>query len=150
MEDATNNHLKACIKHQKGTGEWFTKSEQYSKWVSTADSVLWINGIRTCCLLPIYPSRSVCLQLTNPQPGVGRLSYGKHTLKRVFIFSTEAAPQPLKTCSEIINRADREMLLHITTSISRPRQNSSSSTCYDLSLCSFVANVPTYRFQSTD
>ena len=53
--DPTFNHSEARRKHQTGTGVWLTSSEQYLKWVSTADSFLWINGIRVYCPIAFAP-----------------------------------------------------------------------------------------------
>jgi hypothetical protein len=54
--DPALNHLEACRKHQKGTSDWLTKSEQYLKWIDAPDSVLWINGIRMYCPYCPLPS----------------------------------------------------------------------------------------------
>ncbi|KAM0805979.1 hypothetical protein BDR22DRAFT_884385 [Usnea florida] len=43
--DAFIDHHTACAKKQPGSGVWFVKSDQFSRWLIEKDSILWLNGI---------------------------------------------------------------------------------------------------------
>jgi len=38
------NHKKARKKHQASTGEWFVRSEAFTRWISSPKSSLWLYG----------------------------------------------------------------------------------------------------------
>ena len=42
--DATIDHNAACTKKHPGTGIWFVKSAQFSRWLTEENSIMWLNG----------------------------------------------------------------------------------------------------------
>ena len=42
--DAFIDHHTACAKKQPGSGVWFVKSDQFSRWLIEKNSILWLNG----------------------------------------------------------------------------------------------------------
>ncbi|KAK3299419.1 ankyrin repeat-containing domain protein [Chaetomium fimeti] len=46
--DASINYNEACKKKYPGTGLWFIKSPQFSTWLQTANSFLWLKGFAGC------------------------------------------------------------------------------------------------------
>ena len=42
--DATIDHNAACAKKHPGTGTWLVKSDQFSRWLTDGNSILWLNG----------------------------------------------------------------------------------------------------------
>ncbi|KAL8991075.1 MAG: hypothetical protein Q9169_007954, partial [Polycauliona sp. 2 TL-2023] len=42
--DATVNHNAACAKKHPGTGAWLTKSPEFLDWLTTPNSIIWLNG----------------------------------------------------------------------------------------------------------
>lgn len=42
--DATTDHNAACAKKHPGTGMWLVKSDQFSRWLTEGNSILWLNG----------------------------------------------------------------------------------------------------------
>ncbi|KAL8707991.1 MAG: hypothetical protein Q9220_007071 [cf. Caloplaca sp. 1 TL-2023] len=42
------NHKAARTKFQKSTGEWFTKSRQYTSWKTDPNSMFWLHGTTGC------------------------------------------------------------------------------------------------------
>ena len=40
------NHNTAIKKKQPRTGEWFTQSEEFTKWKTGTSSFIWLHGIR--------------------------------------------------------------------------------------------------------
>lgn len=46
--DASINYNEACKKKYPGTGLWFIKSPEFSTWLRTANSFLWLKGFAGC------------------------------------------------------------------------------------------------------
>lgn len=46
--DASINYNDACKKKHPGTGAWFIKSPQFTAWLGTPNSFLWLNGFAGC------------------------------------------------------------------------------------------------------
>ncbi|KAL0943407.1 uncharacterized protein CTRU02_201293 [Colletotrichum truncatum] len=46
--DATINFNDACAKKHPGTGLWFVKGEEFSNWLKTRGSFLWLKGFAGC------------------------------------------------------------------------------------------------------
>lgn len=42
--DATVDHNAACAKKYPGTGEWLVKGDQFSRWLTEGNSIMWVNG----------------------------------------------------------------------------------------------------------
>lgn len=46
--DASTDHNTVCSKRHPGTGLWFIKSHQFTKWLTHDNSFLWLNGFAGC------------------------------------------------------------------------------------------------------
>lgn len=44
--DVSNNHIRALLHREPGTGAWFVQSEEFDRWKNSPQSVAWLYGIR--------------------------------------------------------------------------------------------------------
>ncbi|EAQ90491.1 hypothetical protein CHGG_02426 [Chaetomium globosum CBS 148.51] len=107
--DASINYNDACKKKYPGTGLWFIKSPQFSTWLQTANSFLWLKGFAGCgksVLSSTIIQHTLRHRRSNPAIGIAFF---------YFTFNDDAKQDTSAMLRALILQLAPQLQLHTTT-----------------------------------